>query len=49
VSCPFCMAMLEDGLKVQEGYEEHPVQVKHVVEIVADAIPEPVAAETAAG
>jgi Fe-S oxidoreductase len=48
VSCPFCMAMLDDGLKAQEGYEERPVQVKHVVEIVADAIPEPVAAVTAA-
>ncbi len=40
VSCPFCMAMLEDGLKAQEGYEENPVVVKHVVELVADAIPE---------
>ena len=39
VSCPFCMAMLEDGLKAQEGYEEHPVKVRHVVELVADAIP----------
>jgi Fe-S oxidoreductase len=38
VSCPFCLAMLEDGLKVQEGYDEHPVKVRHVVEIVADAI-----------
>ncbi len=38
VSCPFCMAMLEDGLKAQDGFEERPVQVKHVVEIVADAI-----------
>lgn len=45
VSCPFCMAMLEDGLKAQEGFEENPVKVRHVVEIVADAIPdeEPVA------
>ena len=57
VSCPFCMAMLEDGLKAQEGFEEHPVKVRHVVELVADAIPdeEPemaagsVGAETAAG
>ena len=40
VSCPFCMAMLEDGLKVQEGYDERPVVVRHVVELVADAIPE---------
>jgi len=40
VSCPFCMAMLEDGLKVQDGYEERPVKVKHVVELVADAIPD---------
>jgi len=40
VSCPFCMAMLEDGLKVQEGYDERPVAVRHVVELVADAIPE---------
>ncbi len=39
VSCPFCMAMLEDGLKAQEGFEEHPVKARHVVEIVADAIP----------
>ncbi len=39
VSCPFCMAMLEDGLKAQEGYEERPVAVRHVVELVADAIP----------
>ncbi|MDP2957350.1 MAG: (Fe-S)-binding protein [Longimicrobiales bacterium] len=38
VSCPFCMAMLEDGLKAQDGYEEHPVKVRHVVELVADAI-----------
>lgn len=45
VSCPFCMAMLEDGLKAQEGFEERPVAVKHVVEIVADAIPEPQATE----
>ncbi|MCG6956460.1 MAG: 4Fe-4S dicluster domain-containing protein [Gemmatimonadetes bacterium] len=48
VSCPFCLAMLEDGLKVQEGYEEHPVQVRHVVEIVAGAIPDPAGAEAAA-
>jgi Fe-S oxidoreductase len=40
VSCPFCMAMLEDGLKVQEGYDEKPVAVRHVVELVADAIPQ---------
>lgn len=39
VSCPFCMAMLEDGLKAQDGYDENPVQVKHVVELVAEAIP----------
>ncbi len=38
VSCPFCMAMLEDGLKAQEGYERHPVKVRHVVEIVAEAL-----------
>lgn len=38
VSCPFCMAMLEDGLKAQEGFEENPVRVRHVVELVADAI-----------
>ena len=38
VSCPFCMAMLEDGLKAQKGYEEHPVKVRHVVELVAEAI-----------
>jgi Fe-S oxidoreductase len=41
VSCPFCMAMLEDGLKAQDGFEEHPVTVRHVVELVADAIPDP--------
>ncbi len=40
VSCPFCMTMLEDGLKAQEGFDERPVEVKHVVELVADAIPE---------
>jgi len=40
VSCPFCLAMLEDGLKAQEGFEERPVQVKHVVELIADAIGE---------
>jgi len=45
VSCPFCMAMLEDGLKAQAGYEEHPVKVRHVVELVADAIPDAVPAE----
>ncbi|UCC26417.1 MAG: (Fe-S)-binding protein [Gemmatimonadales bacterium] len=39
VSCPFCMAMLEDGLKAQDGYDERPVKVKHVVELVAEAIP----------
>lgn len=38
VSCPFCMAMLEDGLKAQEGFEEKPVKVRHVVELVADAL-----------
>lgn len=38
VSCPFCMAMLEDGLKAQDGFEENPVRVRHVVEIIADAI-----------
>ena len=41
VSCPFCMAMLEDGLKAQEGFDEAPVTVRHVVELVADAIPGP--------
>ena len=41
VSCPFCMAMLEDGLKAQDGYDENPVTVKHVVELVAEAIPAP--------
>ena len=39
VSCPFCMAMLEDGLKAQDGYDQNPVRVKHVVELVAEAIP----------
>lgn len=38
VSCPFCMAMLEDGLKAQDGFEAKPVKVRHVVELVADAI-----------
>jgi Fe-S oxidoreductase len=38
VSCPFCMAMLEDGLKAQEGFEDRPVKVRHVVELVADAV-----------
>lgn len=38
VSCPFCMAMLEDGLKAQDGFAERPVKVRHVVELVADAI-----------
>ena len=47
VSCPFCMAMLEDGLKAQEGYEANPVKVRHVVELVADAIPEKAPAEAA--
>jgi Fe-S oxidoreductase len=41
VSCPFCMAMLEDGLKAQDGFESAPVKVRHVVELVADAIPAP--------
>jgi Fe-S oxidoreductase len=40
VSCPFCVSMLEDGLKAQDGYEERPVPVRHVMEIVADALPE---------
>ena len=40
VSCPFCLAMLEDGLKAQEGFEERPVAVRHVVELMADAIPD---------
>jgi len=39
VSCPFCMAMLEDGLKAQDGYDRNPVRVRHVVELVAEAIP----------
>lgn len=38
VSCPFCMAMLEDGLKAQEGFQQRPVQVRHVVELVAEAL-----------
>jgi Fe-S oxidoreductase len=41
VSCPFCMAMLEDGLKAQDGFESRPVKVRHVIELVADALPEP--------
>ncbi|MHC1581328.1 MAG: (Fe-S)-binding protein, partial [Methanopyraceae archaeon] len=39
VSCPFCVEMLQDGLKSREGYDERPVQVKHVVELVAEALP----------
>ncbi len=39
VSCPFCLAMLEDGLKAQDGFESAPVKVRHVVELVAEAIP----------
>ncbi len=38
VSCPFCMAMLEDGLKAQDGFADKPVKVRHVVELVAEAI-----------
>jgi len=38
VSCPFCLAMLEDGLKAQDGFDESPVKVRHVVELVADAL-----------
>ncbi|MFQ5536603.1 MAG: (Fe-S)-binding protein [Gemmatimonadota bacterium] len=45
VSCPFCMAMLEDGLKAQEEFEERPVRVRHVVELVADAIGSEVTAD----
>ena len=41
VSCPFCVAMLEDGLKAQEGYDSRPVRVRHVLEIVAGALPGP--------
>jgi Fe-S oxidoreductase len=40
VSCPFCVAMLEDGLKAQEDHSERPVEVRHVMEIVADALPD---------
>jgi Fe-S oxidoreductase len=40
VSCPFCLAMLEDGLKAQEGFDAAPVRVRHVAELVAEAIPE---------
>lgn len=49
VSCPFCLAMLEDGLKAQEGFEERPVKVRHVVELVADAIGEPETAGVGVG
>jgi hypothetical protein len=35
------MAMLEDGLKAQDGFESRPVKVRHVIELVADALPEP--------
>ncbi len=50
VSCPFCMAMLEDGLKAQDGYDpENPVKVRHVVELVADAIPDEEPAAVGAG
>ncbi|MFQ5876908.1 MAG: heterodisulfide reductase-related iron-sulfur binding cluster [Acidobacteriota bacterium] len=41
VSCPFCVSMLEDGLKAQKGYDARPVEVRHVMEIVADALPDP--------
>jgi len=40
VSCPFCIAMLDDGLKAQAGYDERPVEIRHVMEIVADALPD---------
>lgn len=49
VSCPFCMAMLEDGLKAQDGFDDNPVSVKHVVELVADAIPSPAAIASGPG
>jgi Fe-S oxidoreductase len=49
VSCPFCMAMLEDGLKAQDGFEERPVQVRHVVELVAEAIGEGAGSSAAGG
>jgi Fe-S oxidoreductase len=39
VSCPFCVEMLQDGLKSRDGYDERPVAVKHVVELVAEALP----------
>ncbi|MEQ9398728.1 MAG: (Fe-S)-binding protein [Longimicrobiales bacterium] len=49
VSCPFCMAMLEDGLKAQDGFEAKPVKVRHVVELVAEAIGDGATATAAAG
>lgn len=49
VSCPFCMAMLEDGLKAQDGFEAKPVKVRHVVELVAEAIGDGAAGGEAVG
>ncbi len=40
VSCPFCLAMLEDGLKAQEGFDAAPVRIRHVAELVAETISE---------
>jgi Fe-S oxidoreductase len=40
VSCPFCVEMLRDGLKAQDGYDQRPIQVKHVLELIAEALPD---------
>jgi len=46
VGCPFCMTMLEDGVKTKEMEEK--VQVKDVAELVAEALQKPAAAPEAA-
>ena len=49
VGCPFCMTMLEDGVKSKEAEEK--VQVKDVAELVAMAMkkkPKPAAEEAPA-
>jgi Fe-S oxidoreductase len=40
VGCPFCMTMLEDGIKaVQSGDpSQQPIQVKDVAELLWDAV-----------
>lgn len=36
VSCPFCMTMLSDGVKLNN--KEQDVQVKDIAELIAEAI-----------